>query len=131
MREWGERKREEGGREGRGKHRKGYLVPRPEGWEVYELVFITTLVQSRYMYVYLSQYTVHCCSTLEERAHRLFMTKGVVLESLDPSQFAKSRNPHKRDTERQVEVGLLEAQVYRYAELLGVSEGVWCEGVIV
>ena len=66
-------------------------------------------------------YTVHCCSTLEERAHRLFMTKGVVLESLDPSQFAKSRNPHKRDTERQVEVGLLEAQVYRYAELLGVS----------
>ena len=49
------------------------------------------------------------------------MTKGVVLESLDPSQFAKSRNPHKRDTERQVEVGLLEAQVYRYAELLGVS----------
>lgn len=74
----------------------------------------------------VSQYAVHCCSTLEERAHRLFMTKGVVLESLDPSQFAKSRNPHKRDTERQVEVGLLEAQVYRYAELLGVSE---CERV--
>ena len=72
----------------------------------------------------VSQYAVYCCSTLEERAHRLFMTKGVVLESLDPSQFAKSRNPHKRDTERQVEVGLLEAQVYRYAELLGVSRGI-------
>ena len=76
--------------------------------------------------MYLSQYTVHCYSTLEERAHRLFMTKGVVLESLDPSQFAKSRNPHKRDTERQVEVGLLEAQVYRYAELLGVSGMMVC-----
>ena len=36
-------------------------------------------------------------------------------------------------SERQVEVGLLEAQVYRYAELLGVSGGcvrVWgCDDV--
>ena len=60
--------------------------------------------------------------------HTLFMTKGVVLESLVPSQFAKSRNSHKRGIERQVEVGLLEAQVYRYAELLEVSGGV-CDGV--
>jgi len=64
------------------------------------------------------------------------MTKGAVLESLDPSHFARSRNPRGLVTEKQREVALLEAQVYRYAELLGVRrcgvrsviwvDGVWC-----
>ena len=65
------------------------------------------------------------------------MTKGAVLESLDPAHFARSQNPRGLVTEKQREVALLEAQVYRYAELLGVRrcgvrsvmwvDGVWCE----
>ena len=31
--------------------------------------------------------------TLEERAERLFSTKGVPLEALDPSLFARSKHP--------------------------------------
>ena len=54
MRVGGERKREEGGRED-----QIFRVIR-EGWEVYELVFITTLVQSRYVYFsMLSTAAVH------------------------------------------------------------------------
>lgn len=59
--------------------------------------------------------------TLEERAHRLFQTKGVPLESLDSSLFAKSKSAQSRDPKKQKEIALLEAQVYRYTELLGVS----------
>ena len=59
-------------------------------------------------------------STLEERAHRLFQTKGVPLESLDSSLFAKSKSAQSRDPKKQKEIALLEAQIYRYTELLGV-----------
>lgn len=63
-----------------------------------------------------------CGGTLEERSQRLFSTKGKKLEDLDPALFAKSK-PGKagksRDSERQREVGFLESQVYRFAELLG------------
>ncbi|XP_067675220.1 splicing factor 3A subunit 3-like [Haliotis asinina] len=62
-----------------------------------------------------------CGGTLEERAQRLFNTKGKNLEDLDPSLFAKSK-PGKagknRDSERQREIAALEAQVYRFAEIL-------------
>ena len=62
------------------------------------------------------------------------MTKGAVLESLDPSHFARSQNLCGLVMEKQREVALLEAQVYRYAELLGVRRcGVrsvmWVDGV--
>lgn len=60
------------------------------------------------------------CSTLEERAHRLFHTKGVPLESLDSSLFAKSKSAQSRDPKKQKEIAFLEAQIYRYTELLGV-----------
>ncbi|CAH0389639.1 unnamed protein product [Bemisia tabaci] len=60
-----------------------------------------------------------CGGTLEERAQRLFSTKGK--KSLDPSLIAKSK-PGKmnknRDAERQRESALLEAQIYRFTELL-------------
>ena len=59
-------------------------------------------------------------STLEERADRLFQTKGVPLESLDSSLFAKSKSVQSRDPKKQKEIALLEAQIYRYTELLGV-----------
>ncbi|XP_064627346.1 splicing factor 3A subunit 3-like [Lineus longissimus] len=62
-----------------------------------------------------------CGGTLEERAQRLFSTKGKSLEDLDPTLFAKSK-PGKagksRDVERQRELAFLEAQVYRLTEVL-------------
>ncbi|PSN31424.1 Splicing factor 3A subunit 3 [Blattella germanica] len=55
-----------------------------------------------------------CGGTLEERAQRLFSTKGK--KSLDPSLFAKNK-PGKvgrgKESERQHEIASLEAQVYR------------------
>ncbi|KAL1460214.1 hypothetical protein WDU94_012147, partial [Cyamophila willieti] len=58
-----------------------------------------------------------CGGTLEERAQRLFSTKGK--SSLDPTLLAKSK-PDKglksKQQERQKEIAGLEAQVYRLAE---------------
>lgn len=62
-----------------------------------------------------------CGGTLEERAMRLFSTKGKKLEDLDPAMFTKSkpgRAGKSKDTERQKEIANLEAQVYRFAEVL-------------
>ncbi|CAH1800257.1 unnamed protein product, partial [Owenia fusiformis] len=63
-----------------------------------------------------------CGGTLEERAQRLFSTKGKRLTDLDPALFAKSKpgkQGRNRDYERQKEIANLEAQVYRFAEILG------------
>lgn len=60
-----------------------------------------------------------CGGTLEERARRLFATKGVPLEKLDPSLFAKSKLPQAGESSKQRELAFLEAQVYRYTEMLG------------
>ena len=38
-----------------------------------------------------------CGGTLEERANRLFSTKGKALDDLDPSLQAKSKNFYKRN----------------------------------
>ena len=60
--------------------------------------------------------------TLEERAKRLFATKGKPLETLDSSLFAKTKNPvGSEPTIHHKEIAFLEAQVYSYSELLGVS----------
>lgn len=60
-----------------------------------------------------------CGGTLEERAQRLFSTKGKT--SLDPSLLAKGK-PGKmnrtKEQERQKELAMLEAQVYKFCELL-------------
>uniref|UniRef100_A0A667XVY4 Splicing factor 3a, subunit 3 n=1 Tax=Myripristis murdjan TaxID=586833 RepID=A0A667XVY4_9TELE len=72
-----------------------------------------------------------CGGTLEERAQRLFSTKGKSLESLDPSLFAKnpkSKGP-KKDTERNKEIGFLEAQIYEYVEILGEQRQLTHENV--
>uniref|UniRef100_A0A4W6C6E5 Splicing factor 3a, subunit 3 n=1 Tax=Lates calcarifer TaxID=8187 RepID=A0A4W6C6E5_LATCA len=69
--------------------------------------------------------------TLEERAQRLFSTKGKSLESLDPSLFAKNpkaKGP-KKDTERNKEIAFLEAQVYEYVEILGEQRQLTHENV--
>uniref|UniRef100_A0A8C9VRY7 Splicing factor 3a, subunit 3 n=1 Tax=Scleropages formosus TaxID=113540 RepID=A0A8C9VRY7_SCLFO len=72
-----------------------------------------------------------CGGTLEERAQRLFGTKGKSLESLDPSLFAKnpkSKGP-KKDTERNKEIAFLEAQIYEYVEILGEQRQLTHENV--
>ncbi|XP_054258220.1 splicing factor 3A subunit 3 [Macrosteles quadrilineatus] len=61
-----------------------------------------------------------CGGTLEERAQRLFSTKGK--KSLDPNLLAKSKpgkGGRSRDNERQREIASLEAQVYRLSEIVG------------
>lgn len=62
-----------------------------------------------------------CGGTLEERAQRLFMTKGKSLNSLDSSLFAKSKRKGKGsdNLQKQKEIALLEAQTYKLIEILG------------
>ena len=62
-----------------------------------------------------------CGGTLEERAVRLFSTKGKRLNDLNPALFAKTKpgKGGKKDTEKLKEVASMESQVYRFAELLG------------
>ncbi|KAK7107124.1 splicing factor 3A subunit 3-like [Littorina saxatilis] len=74
-----------------------------------------------------------CGGTLEERAQRLFSTKGKKLDELDPALFAKAK-PGKagksgREAEKQKEVAMLEAQVYRFAELLSEQRAATRENV--
>ena len=58
-----------------------------------------------------------CGGTLEERANRLFSTKGKQLSELDPSMFAKSKSgggkgeKSTREIEKQKEVASMECQV--------------------
>ena len=54
-----------------------------------------------------------CGGTLEQRAQRLFSTKGKSLKDLDPSLFAKTKGKGKGidNTQRQKEIATLEAQV--------------------
>ncbi|KAB7505813.1 Splicing factor 3A subunit 3 [Armadillidium nasatum] len=62
-----------------------------------------------------------CGGTLEERAQRLFITKGKSLSELDPSMFSRAKTDKVnkgRESEKTREIALLEAQVYRCAEIL-------------
>ncbi|CAN7984381.1 unnamed protein product [Ixodes pacificus] len=59
-----------------------------------------------------------CGGTLEERAQRLFSSKGKQISELDPSLFTKSKPGRTKDTEKQKEIATLEAQLYRFAEIL-------------
>lgn len=64
-----------------------------------------------------------CGGTLEERAKRLFATKGKSLNELDPSLFAKKSSKggaegKARAQEKLKEVASMEAQVYKFAEML-------------
>ena len=62
-----------------------------------------------------------CGGTLEERAQRLFMTKGKSLDSLDSSLFAKSKRKGKGNdnVQKQKDIALLEAQVICFTILQG------------
>ena len=58
-------------------------------------------------------------STLEQRAKRLFLTKGVPLGALDPTHFAKTKSA-AQEAEGHREIAQMEAMVYKYSELLSV-----------
>ena len=65
-----------------------------------------------------------CGGTLEERANRLFSTKGKALNELDLTLFAKTKGKastaHRsaKEFEKHKELAYLEAQVYRFADIL-------------
>merc|ERR1711893_348363 len=76
-----------------------------------------------------------CGGTLEERAARLFSTKGKALGDLDPALFAKSKNKasaaykNAKELEKQKEIAAMEAQVYRFAEILSEQRAATKENV--
>lgn len=61
-----------------------------------------------------------CGGTLQERAERLFLTKGKNLAELPKEIFAKQKPGKGRNekTEKLKEIARMEAQIYRFAELL-------------
>lgn len=69
----------------------------------------------------LQALSMKCGGALEDRAKRLFSTKGVSLENLKSSAFSKSRGKGKGmdNVKKQKEIASLEAQVYRLVEILG------------
>ena len=73
-----------------------------------------------------------CGGTLEERAARLFWAKGKSQDELGQSLFAKTK-PGKtgksKDSERQSEIAMLEAQVYCLAEILSEQRSATRENV--
>ena len=56
-----------------------------------------------------------CGGTVQERAERLFMTKGKKLSELNPNLFAKNKpgKGGKKDSEKLKEIAKMEAQIYR------------------
>merc|ERR1712051_857503 len=76
-----------------------------------------------------------CGGTLEERANRLFSTKGKSLNDLDPALFAKSKGKastaHRsaKELEKNREIAAMEAQVYRFAEILSEQRAATKENV--
>lgn len=61
----------------------------------------------------LQALSMKCGGALEDRAKRLFSTKGVSLENLKSSAFSKSRGKGKGmdNVKKQKEIASLEAQV--------------------
>lgn len=74
--------------------------------------------------------SLKCGGTLEERAQRLFSTKGK--KSLDPNMLAKSKpgkNVRSKDSERQKDIAFLEAQVYKLADIVSDQRSATKENV--
>lgn len=69
-----------------------------------------------------------CGGTLEQRAKRLFMTKGVPLGALDPSHFARTKSA-AQEAEGHREIAQMEAMVYKYSELLSEQRAATIENV--
>lgn len=52
---------------------------------------MTVLIYVRILICSILSFSMFISRTLEERAQRLFSTKGLQMEDLDPSMFAKSK----------------------------------------
>ena len=62
-----------------------------------------------------------CGGTLEERAQRLFQTKGKKLSQLPPHFFSRTKSgkeTRSRENEKQKDIAVLEAQVYKFVKIL-------------
>ncbi|RNA20607.1 splicing factor 3A subunit 3 [Brachionus plicatilis] len=72
-----------------------------------------------------------CGGSLQERAIRLFQTKGKRLQDLDPSLFAKPQqnSRSKEYNDKHKEIAELEAKIYRLAEILGPQRNATIENV--
>lgn len=72
---------------------------------------------------------IKCGGTLEERAQRLFSTKGK--RSIDPALLAKKDLGRQtaRDAARTQDIAFLEAQLYRYAEVVAEHRSATRENV--
>lgn len=71
-----------------------------------------------------------CGGTLEERAQRLFSTKG--MKNLDPSLMVKKKASNKdssRESAKQREIALLESHLMKYAELVSEQRSATKENV--
>lgn len=79
----------------------------------------------------LQALNLKCGGTLEERAQRLFITKGKSSEELASSLFAKSKgNKGRENSGKQKEIGSLESQVYRLVELVGEQRAATRDNVV-
>lgn len=65
----------------------------------------------------LQSLNLKCGGTLEQRAIRLYSTKGRDINELDPSAYAKNKKT-RDEGQKQKEVAQLEAFIYHYTELL-------------
>lgn len=73
-----------------------------------------------------------CGGTLEERAQRLFSTKGKELSQLDQGLFAPAKKKEGRggtSEQKQKEMALLEAHIYRIADLLAEQKAATKENI--
>nr|CAG4646131.1 EOG090X03G1 [Macrothrix elegans] len=88
-----------------------------ESWDHLAVVGLDRLKQA------LIALGLKCGGTLEERAKRLFSTKGLTREQIDPSLFAKgqakaSANGDNKESEKNKRIALIEAQIYKLIEIL-------------
>jgi len=74
-----------------------------------------------------------CGGSLEERAKRLFQTKGKRLQELDPSLFAKAQQASKKSikeyTDKHKEIAELESRIYRLTEMISQQRASTIENV--
>lgn len=59
-----------------------------------------------------------CGGTLQERAERLFSTKGKSADEIDPALFAKGKNQKKKKSDDSLNIAAIEAKIYRMVDLL-------------
>lgn len=59
-----------------------------------------------------------CGGSLEERAERLWKTKGKTADEIEPSLFAKKKGGIFSDVAKQKAIAFMEVQIYKYIDIL-------------